>query len=41
MKIDPQKHKRRSIRLKGYDYAQSGAQVIFIGAVSTAGSFQR
>ena len=24
MKFDPQKHHRRSIRLKGYDYSQSG-----------------
>jgi hypothetical protein len=25
---DPQKHHRRSIRLKGYDYTQPGAEVI-------------
>jgi putative transposase len=28
MKFDPQKHNRRSIRLKGYDYAQCGAYFI-------------
>lgn len=28
MKFDPQKHHRRSIRLKGYDYSQSGAYFI-------------
>ena len=30
MKYDPQKHHRRSIRLKGYDYAQPGAYFITI-----------
>ncbi|MFM8370218.1 MAG: transposase, partial [Chloroflexota bacterium] len=25
MKFDPQKHHRRSIRLKGYDYSSAGA----------------
>ncbi len=30
MKFDPQKHHRRSIRLKGYDYTQSGAYYITI-----------
>jgi REP element-mobilizing transposase RayT len=30
MKYDPQKHHRRSIRLKGYDYAQAGAYFITI-----------
>ena len=29
-KFDPQKHRRRSIRLKGYDYTQSGAYYITI-----------
>jgi len=29
-KFDPQKHHRRSIRLKGYDYTQSGAYYITI-----------
>jgi REP element-mobilizing transposase RayT len=30
MKFDPQKHHRRSIRLQGYDYTQSGAYYITI-----------
>ncbi|MDQ1327561.1 MAG: REP-associated tyrosine transposase [Candidatus Poribacteria bacterium] len=30
MKYDPDKHHRRSIRLKGYDYSQSGAYFITI-----------
>jgi putative transposase len=30
MKYDPEKHKRRSIRLKGYDYAQAGSYFITI-----------
>ena len=30
MKYDPQKHHRRSIRLKGYDYAQPGAYFVTI-----------
>ncbi|CAG0961673.1 hypothetical protein ANRL3_00918 [Anaerolineae bacterium] len=30
MKYDPQKHHRRSIRLKGYDYTQAGAYFITI-----------
>lgn len=29
-KFDPQKHHRRSIRLKGYDYAQEGAYYVTI-----------
>ena len=29
-KFDPQKHHRRSIRLKGYDYSQSGAYFVTI-----------
>jgi REP element-mobilizing transposase RayT len=32
MKYDPQKHHRRSIRLKGYDYTQSGAYFVTICA---------
>lgn len=32
MKYDPQRHHRHSIRLKGYDYSQSGAY--FITAVT-------
>lgn len=30
MKYDPQKHHRRSIRLKGYDYTRAGAYFITI-----------
>ena len=30
MKYDPEKHRRRSIRLKGYDYAQAGAYFVTI-----------
>jgi putative transposase len=30
MQFDPQKHHRRSIRLKGYDYAQPGAYFVTI-----------
>ena len=30
MKFDPQKHHRHSIRLKGYDYTQSGAYYVTI-----------
>lgn len=30
MKFDPQKHHRRSIRLKAYDYTQSGAYYVTI-----------
>ena len=30
MKYDPQKHHRRSIRLKGYDYTQPGAYFVTI-----------
>ena len=30
MKFDPEKHHRRSIRLKGYDYAQAGAYFVTI-----------
>ena len=29
-KFDPQKHHRRSIRLKGYDYSQEGAYYVTI-----------
>lgn len=32
MKYDPQKHHRRSIRLKGYDYTQQGAYFITLCA---------
>jgi len=32
MKYDPQKHQRRSIRLKGYDYSQAGAYFVTIVA---------
>ena len=30
VKFDPQKHHRRSIRLKGYDYSQEGAYFVTI-----------
>jgi REP element-mobilizing transposase RayT len=30
MKLDPQKHHRRSIRLKDYDYSQAGAYYVTI-----------
>jgi REP element-mobilizing transposase RayT len=30
LKFDPQKHHRRSIRLKGYDYSQTGAYFVTI-----------
>ena len=30
MKYDPDKHHRRSIRLKGYDYSQAGAYFVTI-----------
>jgi len=30
VKFDPQKHRRRSIRLKGYDYSQAGAYYVTI-----------
>jgi hypothetical protein len=32
MKYDPGKHHRRSIRIHGYDYAQSGAYFVTICA---------
>ncbi len=32
VKFDPQKHHRRSIRLKGYDYSQEGAYFVTIVA---------
>lgn len=32
MKFDPQKHNRRSIRLKGYDYSSAGAYFVTIVA---------
>jgi len=30
MRYDPERHHRRSIRLKGYDYAQAGAYFVTI-----------
>jgi REP element-mobilizing transposase RayT len=36
MKYDPQKHHRRSIRLKGYDYSQAGAYYVTIVAQNRA-----
>ena len=32
MKYDPEKHHRRSIRLKGYDYSQNGAYFVTVCA---------
>ncbi len=32
MRYDPEKHHRRSIRLKGYDYRQPGAYFVTIVA---------
>jgi len=32
MRYDPEKHHRRSIRLKGYDYSQPGAYFITLVA---------
>ena len=32
VKYDPQKHHRRSIRLKGYDYSQAGAYYVIVVA---------
>ena len=36
MKFDPQKHHRRSIRLKGYDYSQMGAYYVTIDVQNRA-----
>lgn len=36
MKYDPERHHRRSIRLKGYDYAQAGAYFITIATQDRA-----
>jgi len=36
MKYDPQKHHRRSVRLKGYDYSQEGAYYVTIVAQNRA-----
>ncbi len=30
MRYDPEKHHRRSIRLKGYDYSQAGAYFVTV-----------
>jgi REP element-mobilizing transposase RayT len=38
-KFDPQKHDRRSIRLKGYDYSQAGAYYVTIVAWRREGLF--
>lgn len=32
MKFDPEKHRRRSIRLQGYDYSQAGAYYVTVVA---------
>jgi len=37
MKYDPQKHHRRSIRLKGYDYTQPGAYFVTICSQDRSG----
>ena len=39
MKYDPQKHHRRSIRLKDYDYSQSGAYYVTINVQNRIGMF--
>jgi hypothetical protein len=39
MKYDPEKHHRRSIRLNGYDYKQTGAYFITICARERASFF--
>ncbi|MBN2549344.1 MAG: hypothetical protein JXB15_09310 [Anaerolineales bacterium] len=39
MKYDPQKHHRRSIRLKGYDYTQPGAYFVTLVAAQRAEIF--
>lgn len=36
MKYDPQRHHRRSIRLRGYDYAQPGAYFVTVVAQQRA-----
>jgi putative transposase len=41
MKFDPQKHHRRSIRLKNYDYSQGGAYYITIVTYRRASLFGR
>jgi len=50
MKFDPDKHHRRSIRLKGYDYSQPGWYFITVlcsnrecvlGEINDAKSFSR
>lgn len=41
MRYDPQKHHRRSIRLKGYDYTQAGAYFITIVTKDRACLFGR
>ena len=39
MKFDPQKHHRRSIRLKEYDYSQAGAYYVTIDVQNREGLF--
>ena len=39
MKFDPDKHRRRSIRLRGYDYAQAGAYFVTIVTEHRVGLF--
>lgn len=40
MRYDPDKHHRRSILLKGYDYAQAGAYFVTICALDRQGVFR-
>lgn len=39
MKYNPDKHHRRSVRLKGYDYSAAGAYFITIGTFQRHGLF--
>ena len=36
MRYEPEKHHRRSLRLKGYDYSQAGAYFVTICTQSSA-----
>ena len=38
MPYDPAIHHRRSIRLRGYDYAQAGAYTVVLTATNCAGA---
>jgi hypothetical protein len=39
MRYEPERHHRRSIRLKGYDYRQAGAYFITLVTQNRAGLF--